>query len=153
MQEFACVPQLADRHKVLIADTAGFGNRTTVICIGAADGVLVPATPGEGDIVEAQKMVTFVQATGRTIRRDIQARVLPNRIRRGTTLSRHLLSQIEALGLPRLDTTLSEAVAYGEMGFLPALPAAGQAAAEIAALITELLALEWLPPITSRANM
>jgi cellulose biosynthesis protein BcsQ len=135
---------------VLIADTAGFGNRSTVICIGAADGVLVPATPGEGDIVEAQKMVTFVQATGRTIRRDIQARVLANRIRRGTTLSRHLLSQIEALGLPRLDTTLSEAVAYGEMGFLPAT---GQAATEIAALVTELLALEWLPPITSRANM
>jgi cellulose biosynthesis protein BcsQ len=138
---------------VLIADTAGFGNRSTVICIGAADGVLVPATPGEGDIVEAQKMVTFVQATGRTIRRDIQVRVLANRIRRGTTLSRHLLSQIEALDLPRLDTTLSEAVAYGEMGFLPALPAAGQAAAEIAALVTELLMLEWLPPITSRANM
>ena len=147
------VPQLADRHEVLIADTAGFGNRSTVICIGAADGVLVPATPGEGDIVEAQKMVTFVQATGRTIRRDIQPRVLANRIRRGTTLSRHLLSQIEVLGLPRLDTTLSEAVAFGEMGFLPALPAAGQAAAEIAALVTELLVLEWLPPITSRANM
>ena len=128
------VPQLADRHEVLIADTAGFGNRSTVICIGAADGVLVPATPGEGDIVEAQKMVAFVQATGRTIRRDIQARVLANRIRRGTTLSRHLLSQIEALGLPRLDTTLSEAVAYGEMGFLPTLPATGQAAAEIAGL-------------------
>jgi hypothetical protein len=52
--------------------------------------------------------------------------VLANRIRRGTTLSRHLLSQIEALGLPRLDTTLSEAVAYGEMGFLPALPATGR---------------------------
>jgi hypothetical protein len=79
--------------------------------------------------------------------------MLANRIRRGTTLSRHLLSRIEIPGLPRLDTTLSEAVAYGEMGFLPALPASGQAAAEIAALVTELLALEWLPPITSRANM
>ena len=29
------VPQLADPHDVLIADTAGFGNRSTVICIGA----------------------------------------------------------------------------------------------------------------------
>ena len=33
------VPELAERHAVLIADTAGFGNRSTVICIGAADGV------------------------------------------------------------------------------------------------------------------
>lgn len=147
------VPELADRHPVLIADTAGFGNRSTVICIGAADGVLVPATPGEGDIIEAQKMVAFVQATGRTIRREIAPRVLANRIRRGTTLSRHLLTQIEALGLPCLDTTLSEAVAYGEFGFLPVPPATGQASLEIAALIAELRTLEWLPMATSRANM
>ena len=37
-----------------------------------------PATPGEGDIVEAQKMVAFVQGTAKTIRRDIQVRVLAN---------------------------------------------------------------------------
>jgi chromosome partitioning protein len=147
------VPQLADRHAILIADTAGFGNRSTVICIGAADGVLVPATPGEGDIVEAQKMVAFVQATGRTIRRDIEVRVVANRIRRGTTLSRHLLAELDALGLPRLDTSLSEAVAFGELGFLPQLPAAGQAAVEIAALVAELRALEWLPEGASRDNM
>ena len=139
------VPELADRHAVLIADTAGFGNRSTVICIGAADAVLVPASPGEGDIIEAQKMVAFVQGTAKTIRRNIQVRVLANRIRRGTTLSRHLLSQIDALTLPRLTTTLSEAVAYGELGFAPALPMTGQAAQEIAALLAELRALEWLP--------
>lgn len=147
------VPELANRHAVLIADTAGFTSRSTVICIGAADGVLVPATPGEGDIVEAQKMVGFVQGTARTIRREIGVRVLANRIRRGTTLSRHLLAQIEALELPRLSTTLSEAVAYGELGFLPTLPATGQAAQEIAALVAELRALEWLPPAATVPNM
>jgi chromosome partitioning protein len=138
------VPVLADRHAVLIADTAGFGNRSTVICIGAADGVLVPASPGEGDIVEAQKMVAFVLGTAKTIRRDIQVRVLANRIRRGTTLSRHLLAQIDMLELPRLKSTLSEAVAYGELGFSPVLPTVGQAAQEIAALLAELRALRWL---------
>jgi chromosome partitioning protein len=147
------VPALVDRHAVLIADTAGFGNRSTVICIGAADGVLVPASPGEGDIVEAQKMVAFVQGTAKTIRRDIQAQVLANRIRRGTTLSRHLLAQIEALELPRLDTTLSEAVAYGELGFAPALPTTGLAAQEIAALVAELRALEWLPQAVFTPSM
>jgi chromosome partitioning protein len=138
------VPKLADRHAVLIADTAGFGNRSTVICIGAADSVLVPASPGEGDIIEAQKMTAFVQSTAKAIRRRIEVSVIANRIRRGTTLSRHLLTQIDSLGLPRLKTTLSEAVAYGELGFAAALPA-GQAAQEIAALLAELRALEWLP--------
>ena len=67
-----------------------------------------------------------------------------NRIRRGTTLSRHLLSEIDALELPRLATTLSEAVAYGELGFAPSLAATGQAAIEIAALLAELHDLDWL---------
>jgi hypothetical protein len=61
--------------------------------------------------------------------------VLANRIRRGTTLSRHLLTQIDALDLPRFETTLSEAVAYGELGFASALPATGVAAQEIASLL------------------
>lgn len=139
------VPELADRHALLIADTAGFGNRSTVICIRAADGVLVPATPGEGDIIEAQKMIGFVRGTAKTIRRDVQARVLANRIRRGTTLSRHLLAQIGTLELPRMETTLSEAVAYGELGFVPDLPTSGQAAQEIGALVGELRNLDWLP--------
>ena len=138
------MPVLIDRHAVLIADTAGFENRSTVICIGAADGVLVPASPGEGDIVEAEKMVAFVRATAKGIRRNIEVSVLANRIRRGTTLSRHLLAQIDALKLPRLEATLSEAVAYGELGFSPALPATGLAAQEIAALLAELRALKWL---------
>src|ERR1700712_4328443 len=142
-------PVLADRRAVLVADTAGFGNRSTVICIGAADAVLVPASPGEGDIIEAQKMVAFVRGTAKTIRRDIQVRVLANRIRRGTTLSRHLLAEIDALELPRLKTTLSEAVAFGELGFSPALPVVGQAAQEIAALLAELRALDWLPPVAA----
>jgi chromosome partitioning protein len=140
------VPVLADRHAILIADTAGFGNRSTVICIGAADGVIVPASPGEGDIVEAQKMVAFVLGTAKTIRRDIQARVLANRIRRGTTLSRHLLAEIDALELPRLKSMFSEAVAFGELGFSPALPSVGQAAQEVATLLVELRSLQWLPP-------
>jgi chromosome partitioning protein len=144
------VPELADRHAVLLADTAGFGNRSTVICIGAADGVLVPATPGEGDIVEAQKMVAFVRGTAKTIRRDVEPRVLANRIRRGTTLSRHLLAEIEALGLPRLETVLSEAVSFGELGFVPNLPTNGQAAQEIASLVAELRGLGWID--TSRAT-
>jgi hypothetical protein len=149
MQEFACVPQLADRHKVLIADTAGFGNRSTVICIGAADGVLVPATPGEGDIVEAQKMVTFVHTTGRTL----------------GEISKPACWQTGSGAAPLCPATCCRrSRLWACPGSIPrcrrrlpmarwVLPATGQAAAEIAALVTELLALEWLPPITSRANM
>ena len=102
-------------------------------------------SPGEGDVVEARKTVGFIEGLARTARRAIPARIVPNRIRRGTTLSRHTLSEIEALSLPRLQTTLSEAVAYGELGFSGAIPIAGTAAAEIAALVAELRNCGWLP--------
>jgi hypothetical protein len=42
-------------------------------------------------------MVAFVRGTAKTIRRDIQARVLANQIRHSTTLSRHLLTQIDVV--------------------------------------------------------
>jgi chromosome partitioning protein len=138
------LPILADRHAILIADTAGFGNLAATICMVGADAILIPVSPGEGDVVEARKTVGFIEGLARTARRPIPARVLPNRIRRGTTLSRHTLSEIEALALPRLQTTLSEAVSYGELGFSGALPVVGTAAAEIAALVAELRSLGWL---------
>ena len=139
------LPALADRHTLLIADTAGFGNLAATICMVGADAILIPVTPGEGDVTEARKTVGFIESLARTARRPIPARIVPNRIRRGTTLSRHTLSEIAALSLPRLETALSEAVAYGELGFSGALPMAGAAAVELAALVAELRSLGWLP--------
>ena len=130
--------------RVLIADTAGFGNLAATICMVGADAILIPVSPGEGDVVEARKTVGFIEGLARTARRPIPARIVPNRIRRGTALSRHTLSEIEALSLPRLQTALSEAVAYGELGFSGALPMVGTAAAEIAALVAELRNQGWL---------
>ena len=56
----------------------------------------------------------------------------------GTTLSRHVLTELETLELPRLQTVMSEAVANGELGFSGTLPTTGTAAEEIASLLAEL---------------
>jgi chromosome partitioning protein len=144
------LPALADRHSVLICDTAGFGNQSATICMLAADAVLVPVTPGAGDVVEARKTAAFVEGLARSARRAIPARVLANRIRRATTLSRHTLAQLETLALPRLQTVLSDAVNWGEISFSGALPSAGStAASELAALVVELRDLGWLPAVSA----
>ena len=135
------LPELAARHALLICDTAGFGNQAATVCIAAADGVLVPVTPGESDVVEAQRTVAYVVGLGRSTRRPIPARVIANRIRRATTLSRHVMSELSAIGLPILATVLGEAVAYGEIGFAGAMPRDGAAAEELAALADELRSL------------
>jgi chromosome partitioning protein len=139
------LPTLAQRHAVLIIDTAGFGNQAAAVAIAGADLVLVPVTPGEADLVEAQRTVTYVRGLGRSTRRPIEARVVANRIRRTTTLSRHVLTELETLGLPRLQAVMSEAVAYAEIGFAGTLPKDGTAAEEIAAFLAELHEVGGLP--------
>lgn len=139
------LPGLAARYGLVLVDTAGFGNQAALVAAAGADLVLVPATPGEGDLIEAQRTVGYVDGLGRSTRRTIPARVVANRIRRGTTLSRHLLAELDELHLPRLRTTLSEAVGYGEISFSGTLPRDGTPAEEIAALVAELRAGGWLP--------
>jgi chromosome partitioning protein len=141
------LPTLTERHAVLIVDTAGFGNQAATVAAAGADLVLVPVTPGEGDLVEAQRTTSYVSSLGRSTRREIPFRVVANRIRRTTTLSKHMLSELDALGLPRLQAIVSDAVAYGEIGFSGTLPKDGLAAGEIVALTDELRAAGWLPKV------
>ena len=119
--------------------------RLLTLAIAAADLVLVPVTPGEGDLVEAQRTVSYVNGLSRSTRRTIEVRVVANCIRRGTTLSRHVLAELEALKLPRLQTAMSEAVAYGEISFSGTVPREGTAAEEVAALLAELREAGGLP--------
>jgi chromosome partitioning protein len=139
------LPTLAQRHATLIIDTAGFGNQAAAVAIAGADLVLVPVTPGEADLVEAQRTVTYVHGLSRSTRRAIEVRVVANRIRRATTLSRHVLTELDTLKLPRLQTAMSEAVSYAEISFSGALPKDGAAAEEIAALLAELQVAGGLP--------
>jgi chromosome partitioning protein len=139
------LPTLRDQHAALIVDTAGFGNQAAAVAIAGADLVLVPVTPGEGDLVEAQRTVAFVGGLSRSTRRTIPVHVVANRIRRGTSISRHVLAELDTLELPHLTTAISEAVAYAEVGFTGVVPADGAPAKEIAALLVEVRAAGGIP--------
>jgi chromosome partitioning protein len=139
------LPTLAAQHEALILDTAGFGNQAAAVAIAGADLVLVPVTPGEGDLIEAQRTVAFVGGLSRSTRRTIPVLVVANRIRRGTSISRHVLTELDTLELPHLLTAISEAVAYAEIGFTGVVPAEGVAEKEIAALLAELRVAGGIP--------
>jgi chromosome partitioning protein len=132
------LPDLAEQHAAVVVDTAGFGNRAATVAAAAADLVLVPVAPGEADVIEAGRMIAAVTGLARSTRRPIPALVVINRVRRNTTLARHIAAEIDRLQLPRLTTTLSEAVAYGEMSFSGNLPAHGTPAEEVTGLMDEL---------------
>lgn len=134
----------ADIADLVLVDTAGFGNRAATVAMTSADAVLVPSLVGEADVTEAERTVGLVSALARAARREIPVRVLMNRVRR-TTLARHASAEMTAAGLPKLETSLSDLVAYGELTYSGRLPDKGPAATEVTALITELRKLHWLP--------
>jgi chromosome partitioning protein len=133
----------AETADLVLVDTAGFGNRAATVAMTSADAVLVPSLVGEADVTEAERTVQLVVALSRAARRDIPARVIMNRVKR-TTLVRHALAEMTTAGLPRLDASLSDLVAYGELTYSGALAAKSPAAAEVAELIRELRTLGWV---------
>src|SRR6185437_5574772 len=134
--------RIAQETEVVVVDTAGFGNRAATVAMTAADAVLIPMVPGEGDVTEAARTVELVAGVASAARRDIPCQVVLNRVRSSTALSKHAVA--EAASLPRLAVGLSDLVAYGEMGFSGRMPG-GKAGTEVAALMAELRNLGWLP--------
>ena len=141
------IHRVAQEADVVVVDTAGFGNRAATVAMTAADAVLIPMVPGEGDVTEAARTVELVGGVASAARREIPCRVVLNRVRTTTTLSRHAAS--EARSLPKLNAGLSDLVGYGEMGFSGRMPA-GKAGVEAASLIAELRAIGFLPASVSK---
>lgn len=134
----------AEVADLVLVDTAGFGNRAATVAMTSADAVLVPTLAGEADITEAEKTIRLVDGLAKAARREIPARLLFNRVRR-TSLARHAEAEASRARLPRLISSLSDLVAYGEMSYSGRTPTAGPAAAEVAALLAELDKLGWIP--------
>ncbi len=94
-----------DRNRpLLLRKLPGFGNRAATVAMTAADGVLIPMVPGEGDVTEASRTVELVADVASAARRKIPARVILNRVRPSTTLSKHAAAEAESL--PKLKAGL-----------------------------------------------
>lgn len=134
----------ADTMDLVVVDTAGFGNRAATVAMTSADAVLVPTLAGEADITEAEKTMRLIEGLAAAARREIPGRVVFNRVRR-TFLSKHAAGEATRAGLPQLTASLSDLVAFGEMSYSGRVPSSGLAGSEVAALLTELRNMGWIP--------
>jgi chromosome partitioning protein len=131
-------------HDLLLIDTAGFGNRTTVFAFGAADLVVIPAQPSSSDIDEAIKTTLSVQSAARMARREIAYRLLLTKAKT-TSVTKHALEQLEARRIPLLRSALSDLTAYREITWAGTVPTDRRAAPEIRDLLAELAGFGLLP--------
>lgn len=139
------IDTLAPEADLVLVDTAGFGNRAALLGVAAADAVIVPCTPSRADVEQAAKTLQLVAGAGRAARRAIPARIVPSRLKHATAVAKHVVMEIEEAGLPRTTVGIGDRVAFAEMTFSGRVPSVGDAGAEIAALISELRALGWIP--------
>lgn len=136
---------LSNKHELLIIDTAGAAMQATVFAIGCADLVLIPCQLSSADVVEAVKTKRLIDSAAAMTKQDITARVVLTDYQPRTVIAGHVERELDACGLELLPTKLNRLVAFKEMTFTGDVPSDGVAAAQVAALIDDVAALDALP--------
>jgi chromosome partitioning protein len=135
----------ADRHDVVLLDTAGFQNLTAAAAITVADFVLIPAMPDAGSVVEAIKTVQQAGSLGRAARRTIPCSVVL--VRWDGRLRAHRAARADLLdaGVPVLTHVLPPSTQFEAATFTGRLPTTGPVEIAIAEIAAELATLQALP--------
>jgi chromosome partitioning protein len=137
---------LAETHDVVLIDTAGFGSRSMLVAIGAADAVLIPCMPDRGAVREADQTAEWVRNLAKSTRREIPYRIIMSAFDPRRAADRHALEQAtRAMALPLLTSILSDRTAYQAASWSGAVRSDGVLGDEARRLTDEIAALGWLP--------
>ena len=139
------IDDLAARHSIVLVDTAGFRNQTTIMACISADTVVIPLKPAAEDAREALAMLDLINelnATPERTRAPIDARLVMTMVTPGTLIARQVRKELEKGGYPILETDVMQRVAFPELSMRGLGPSIvdpdGSAARNIAAVATEL---------------
>ena len=141
---------LAETHDVVLVDTEGFGSRSMLVAIGAADAVLIPCMPDRGAVREADQTAEWVRNLSKSTRREIPYRVVMAAYDGRRAADRHAMDQAKgAMALPVLETFLSDRTAYQAGSWTGTVRSDGVIGEEASRLAAEIGALGWLLAVSS----
>lgn len=141
---------LAEEYEAVIIDTAGFGSRSMLVAIGAADGVIIPCMPDRGSVREAEQTAEWVKNLSKSTRRSIDFRVVMTGFDLRRSADKYALEQATTgLGLPMLSARLSDRTAYAATSWSGTVPVDGVIGQEAQLLANEIVSLGWLARKTS----
>ena len=136
---------LAEQYDAVIIDTAGFGSRSMLVAIGAADGVIIPCMPDRGSVREAEQTAEWVRNLSKSTRRSIDFRVVMTGFDPRRSADKYAYEQATTgLGLPFLEARLSDRTAYQASSWSGTVPTDGVIGKEAKVLSDEIIALGWL---------
>ena len=136
---------LAEKHDVVFIDTAGFGSRSMLVAIGAADAVIIPCMPDRGSVREAEQTAEWVRNLSKSTRRAITFRTVMTAFDQRRSADRYAMDQaVTALGLPFLEARLSDRTAYQAASWSGTAPTDVKVLSETKALADEIVSLKWI---------
>jgi chromosome partitioning protein len=142
---------LAENHDIVLIDTAGFGSRSMLVAIGAADAVLIPCTPDRGAVREAEQTAEWVRNLSRSTRREIPCRVIMTAFDPRRAADRHARQQARTtMALPLLDSILSDRTAYQAASWTGTIRHDPATSREADQLCAELVEMGWIRQGKSR---
>jgi chromosome partitioning protein len=139
------INEFRNKTDFLLIDTGGFRNKTTVRALSETDLALIPLKPSADDVAGAvitHNLIEELNQTPERAGRPITYRMILTMTQQGTTISKHVRSELTEIGYLLIESEMRHRVAYPEAaisGLSPCiLDPEGPAARDIAAIVAEL---------------
>ena len=130
---------LAEKHDVVLVDTAGFESLTAASAIGMADFVLIPCMPDRGSVREAMRTAQQVASLSKAARRTIPYSILLTRWKSRGLSERAALDSLREEKLMLLDRTIGDLSDFTKLSFSGIVPVTGRVGEQASSLIAELV--------------
>ena len=132
---------LEETNDLVVIDTAGAANQTTLFAIGSADLVLVPMQLSDGDVDEAISTMARIRAASKMIRRDIPARIVLTGFEPRTSVAKFIVQQLATLNLPETKARLNDLIPFVDMTHNGFIAVGSKADLQASALFDEVVEL------------
>jgi len=129
---------LAEKHDIVLVDTAGFESLTAASAIGMADFVMIPCMPDRGSVREAMRTAQQVASLSKAARRTIPYSILLTRWKPRGLSERAALDSLHEEKLTILDRTLGDLSDFTKLSFSGTVPVSGRVGEQASSLILEL---------------
>lgn len=139
------VEEIRESFDIIIIDTGGFRNRTTVRALLASDLAIIPLKPSADDVagaLETHRLIEEINETPERLKNNIKYRMILTMTQQGTVISKHVRTELEQLGYLLLKSEMYHRVAYPETAIKGLSPCItdpeGPAARDITNIVQEL---------------
>lgn len=121
------IEEMKQKCSIILVDTGGFRNRTTIKALIATDLALIPLKPSADDVagaLETYNLIKELNETPERVNNPIKYRMILTMTQQGTVISRHVREELKSMGYFMLENELYHRVAYPEaaiQGLSPSL--------------------------------